>query len=289
MREHETPSVSPPTPRPIGRALWLDLTVSLQDGEAASRLPDGFTIIHADSHVRANALCDAGEVDVLCLDYDYPDRSGLRVLQSLKADFPSIPIVMFTLQHSESLAVWAFRTRVWDYIVKPAPEEEVLRCFKGIEEILKKRKEQPLREAVKSTSWTPEEASAPAPTSNEVTLAPAINHIEMSFREKISVDDVAALCHVSPFRFSKLFKATYGIAFREYVLRYRLREARRMLESPAAVVTDVCYAVGFNDNSYFSRMFRKYFGTAPSALLGVEMAQGPDADLGLLPLERIAN
>ena len=137
--------------------------------------------------------------------------------------------------------------------------------------------------------WTPEEASAPAPTSNEATLAPAINHIEMSFREKISVDDVAALCRVSSFRFSKLFKATYGVAFREYVLRYRLREARRMLESPAAVVTDVCYAVGFNDNSYFSRMFRKYFGCAPSALLGVAMTDGPGADLDLLPTQRIAN
>jgi AraC-like DNA-binding protein len=73
---------------------------------------------------------------------------------------------------------------------------------------------------------------------------------------------------MSPFRFSRTFKSAYQSGFREYVQQYRLREACRMLQSPNAVVTDVCYAVGFNYASYFTRMFRKYFNVVPSAIVG---------------------
>ena len=56
----------------------------------------------------------------------------------------------------------------------------------------------------------------------------------------------------------------FGITFREYLLRFRIREACIRLASGAAPVTEIAYAVGFHDGSYFARMFRRYTGMLPS-------------------------
>ena len=69
---------------------------------------------------------------------------------------------------------------------------------------------------------------------------------------------------MSPFRFSRTFRETYGITFQDYVVRYRILESCRLLKNPNTNVTDVAYAIGFNDASYFSRTFRRYIGTSPS-------------------------
>jgi AraC-like DNA-binding protein len=69
---------------------------------------------------------------------------------------------------------------------------------------------------------------------------------------------------MSPFRFSRSFRETYGITFQDYVVRYRILESCRLLKNPHANITDVAYAIGFNDASYFSRTFRRYVGISPS-------------------------
>ena len=81
---------------------------------------------------------------------------------------------------------------------------------------------------------------------------------------------------MSPFRFSRSFRETYGIKFQDYVVRYRILESCRLLKSPSTNVTDVAYAVGFNDASYFSRTFRRYVGMTPSYYC-TEQRDGPDS------------
>jgi AraC-like DNA-binding protein len=94
---------------------------------------------------------------------------------------------------------------------------------------------------------------------------PAIYFVKQKFREKIRSEEVAAACEMSAFRFSRAFHETFGLTFRDYVLRYRILEACRLLRHPDGNVTKVAYSVGFNDASYFSRAFRRFIGTSPSA------------------------
>jgi AraC-like DNA-binding protein len=55
------------------------------------------------------------------------------------------------------------------------------------------------------------------------------------------------------------------LTFQEYLVQRRVQEAIRLLKNPSASIADVCYTVGFGDQSYFTRTFRRYVGTAPSA------------------------
>jgi two-component system response regulator YesN len=82
------------------------------------------------------------------------------------------------------------------------------------------------------------------------------------------VTDAAAACGMAAFKFGREFKEEFGMDFREYVLRHRVREACRLLENPNASVTEICYAVGFSEPAYFSRMFKRLVGRSPSEVVG---------------------
>jgi AraC-like DNA-binding protein len=66
------------------------------------------------------------------------------------------------------------------------------------------------------------------------------------------------------FAFSRAFHAAVGVTFREHVIRARISEACRMLVEGGHTVTEVAFATGFTDGSYFARVFRRHTGTLPS-------------------------
>ena len=82
----------------------------------------------------------------------------------------------------------------------------------------------------------------------------------------------------APFQFSRLFKETYGLTFQDYVLRFRIREACRLLRNPAAEIAETAFLVGFNDPSYFGKIFRRYMDCSPSQYHSTNQSM-VDADL----------
>jgi AraC-like DNA-binding protein len=172
---------------------------------------------------------------------------------------------MLTVQHSEALAVWAFRSRVWDYFVKPLSTLDVERCVASLGEMLSLRDGSAPRSAAIPGSVIPEEHRLSSSQRHDpASLAPAISYVEENFRGKVTSAKAAMLCGLSAFQFSRAFKESYSITFQEYLLRFRIREACRLLRNPSAPVADVAHLVGFNDSSYFSKIFKRYTSTSPS-------------------------
>jgi len=265
--------------------LWVDLTISSRHAE----LPAVFTAV-CDIRICAdpNELfqdIEKGGLNGICFDMDYPDRLGLELLRKTKSMFPSMPILFLTLQHSEALAVWAFRSRVLDYLVKPVSHREFERSARALRSMSSV--------CTSQRSRTPLDLSVPIPPEvphqsqmHGVTLLPAIYFVKQKFREKVRSENVAEACGMTTFRFSRVFHETFGLTFQDYVLRYRVLEACRLLRSPNANVTKVAYSVGFNDASYFSRMFRRFMGTSPSAY-AAEFEPGGESDPNLSGIRRM--
>lgn len=244
--------------------LWVDLTVSSRHAE----LPDVFTE-SCDIRICSNPNLlfediEKGGINGVCFDIDYPDRHGLELLQKTKSSFPSLPVLFITLQHSEALAVWAFRSRVLDYLVKPIARRELQRSLQALRRMSDVCPTQRGRKPLDFLADIPPEVPHRSRV-NDVSLMPAVYFVKQKFRERIRSEDVAAACEMSTFRFSRAFHETFGLTFQDYVLRYRILEACRLLRHPEASVTKVAYSVGFNDASYFSRAFRRFIGTSPSA------------------------
>ena len=249
------------------KLLWIDLSSVEQGARPDQLLNDYFMVSTCSRHERiARRVVDANP-DVICFNFDYPDRAGSRLVAEVKGLYMSIPMFITTVQHSEELAVWAFRNRMIDFLVKPISEEELLRCYSVLKEICDAKRKQGARIMPRAM------AAAPLPPSivsnvgqQDVSLEAALYFVEQNFREKIRAEEVAKLCGMSSFRFSRTFKEKYGIAFRDYVVRYRLRQAHKMISEQNSSVTEAAYAVGFNDISYFSRMFKRHFDVSPSEL-----------------------
>jgi AraC-like DNA-binding protein len=109
---------------------------------------------------------------------------------------------------------------------------------------------------------TAEESSRLSVSRRAVLAAPAF--VAEHYAEKFAALAVARHCGLSRFQFSRSFHSVFGITFREYLLRFRIREACRRLRAGAGPVTGIAYGVGFHDGSYFARMFRRYTGELPS-------------------------
>jgi two-component system response regulator YesN len=75
---------------------------------------------------------------------------------------------------------------------------------------------------------------------------------------------MARICDMSASHFSRAFKKAYNLTFQEFLLRYRVYQACRFLNASSANISDVAYCVGFSDPSYFTRVFKRYVGVAPS-------------------------
>ncbi len=246
------------------RLIWFDMSITTRHGEPADRFHDYFDISYCanPNYPEDEPQLESGAA--LCFEYDYPDRPGLSILCNTKVRFPHVPILMLTTQHSERLAVWAYRNRVLDYLVKPASREDLQRCSKLISAIQSKDDRQRNRRMIDYNASLPTEIPAGQRTGN-VRLAPALHYVKRNFRTKIRNSDVAEKCGMSGFHFSHEFTETYGITFQEFVMRYRIFEACRELQHPNIQVANVAYSVGFNDPSYFARVFRRYLDMPPSA------------------------
>lgn len=98
-----------------------------------------------------------------------------------------------------------------------------------------------------------------------------ISHVDTLLEEHLShayysINDLAHDLNVSRVHLYRLIKAYSGKSCSKYVLDRRLDRAHDMLKSGCSSVTDVAYAVGFNNLSYFARAFRARFSINPSEL-----------------------
>lgn len=203
------------------------------------------------------------EARILFFEYDYPDIARLSWLQQTKLRHPSIPVILVTEQHSEALAVWSLRSRVWDYFVKPLVAAEIFYCMESLKAVIAEQRQGTPRKAILPPRTLPVDARFRG-TSQKDAINASVAYIEKNLHEEIPQSKVADHCGMTPFQFSRQFKQTYGMTFQEFLIRRRMTEAVRLLKNPSASVTDVCYTVGFRDLSYFTRTFRRYVGMTPS-------------------------
>lgn len=95
-------------------------------------------------------------------------------------------------------------------------------------------------------------------------LAPALFYIDTHLGEPIRLAQLAKEVSLHPNYFSTLFSSLMGMTVSEYILRHRLRRAAGLLASSEKSVLSVAQECGFNNVSYFNRVFRRHFSLTPT-------------------------
>lgn len=91
----------------------------------------------------------------------------------------------------------------------------------------------------------------------------ALNYINNNYMKKISLEEVASQVYFSPSYFSKVFKDEMHCNFNTYLNQVRIEKSKKLLLSDAEKLVDIADMVGFEDQSYFSKVFKKTAGMTP--------------------------
>ena len=100
--------------------------------------------------------------------------------------------------------------------------------------------------------------------SNLTVLKNMIGFIQKSYKEKITLNDIAKAGAVGQSKCCKLFKKHIGTTPNAYLIQYRLHQSTWYLKSTDMTVSQIAYVVGFSGSSYFAEAFKKRYGKAPS-------------------------
>ncbi len=91
----------------------------------------------------------------------------------------------------------------------------------------------------------------------------AVDYVKRNYMKKITLEEVASYVYLSPSYFSKIFKEEMGRNFNSYLNHIRIEMSKRLLMDDSVVLVDVSNIVGYEDQSYFSKVFKKVTGVSP--------------------------
>ena len=243
--------------------LWFDLTHDRSTKELVTQFEDA-----CDCKLAKNSVLPIGEqADMICIHFDRPDTPGLKLLLEIKRTTPTIPITMFTVQHSEELAVWAMRSSVWEYMVLPFSTSEKKRYLTAVLQLCELRRNangQNKSSQIEHSPTLPDSIRLTSGHQKHQALNSVMLYIEQHFRDSIDQRDLAQRCGMTTFRFSRLFKEANGLGFTDYILDKRMNFAKELLDNSQMPITSIGYKAGFKDPSYFARAFKQFANCTPS-------------------------
>jgi two-component system response regulator YesN len=99
---------------------------------------------------------------------------------------------------------------------------------------------------------------------NLQVIQKAAEYMKANFIEKLTIDDISQAVYLSPCYLSKIFKQELGCTIMEFLTKIRIEEAKKLLKNPKYNIMQVANEIGFEDPSYFTKVFKRSEGVTPS-------------------------
>ncbi|MCR4789419.1 MAG: AraC family transcriptional regulator [Lachnospiraceae bacterium] len=110
-------------------------------------------------------------------------------------------------------------------------------------------------------------ASKPIASNDEIRTKEMILYIEEHYADKVTLEDLADTVHISKSECCRCFKRALNLTPIEYLMKYRIYMAATLIQKKdkkASSFSELAFNVGFNNASYFNKVFRQYLGYTPS-------------------------
>ena len=201
------------------------------------------------------------DVDLIVSDVMMPGMNGFELTKRLKNSFETshIPIILLTALSTDENVLEGTESGADAYITKPfSPQLLMARILQLLNqrEILRQKFGKVPKE-IRSAMLRNEQDSL------FVKRLDSIVYSRLG-EQDLSVDKVAGLLHLGRTIFYKKVRGTTGYTPNEYIRVIRLRKAAELLKEGEKNVSEVAYAVGFDNPYYFSKCFKEQFGMPPS-------------------------
>lgn len=208
-----------------------------------------FIIYEAENGQEAVDLLMKYHPDIMLLDVQMPLKNGIEVMQAAK-DAGLCPITIILSGYDEfKYAQQAIRYGAKEYLLKPLRASDILKCLNDM--------------ADKYIGAMESDVSTEETEQTNFFIKVAKEYIAEHYTENISQTDVAEAAGISSGYLSTLFTQYEKCGFVDYLNQVRIERACCYLEQKKLKNYEIAYKVGFRDEKYFAKVFKKIMGMTP--------------------------
>ena len=202
--------------------------------------------------------------DIIVSDVMMPKLNGFQLSETLKKDERTchIPIILLTAKTEDADRFIGLETGADDYITKPFKLKALEARVKNLIDSRLKLRERYSQELVLKPTDI-------AISSFDAQFLEKVNNVidENLTEPSFSAEDFSKAVGMSRMQLHRKLKALTGLSATEFVRSQRLKLAADLLKKSDANVSEIGYAVGFNDHSYFAKCFKEMYGCSPSEFI----------------------
>ncbi|HHV87096.1 MAG TPA: response regulator [Petrimonas sp.] len=219
-----------------------------------------YRVLTAENGEEALEILRESNVNLVVSDIMMPEMDGLELTQKIKTDieFSHIPVILLTAKVSVESKVQGFEIGADAYIDKPFSLEVLMA---QIANLLQNREK--LRETFLKHPYIGANSMALTKSDEEFIRKLHAIVLDNMDNSEFIVEDMAEQFNMSRASFYRKIKGVLNLTPNEYIRAERLKKAAQLLKDKIYKVNEICYMVGFNSPSYFSKCFQQQFGVLP--------------------------
>lgn len=229
------------------------------------QLTTEYSVLTAMNGIEALAVLDNHYVNLVVSDVMMPQMDGFELCKTIKSDlsYSHIPVVLLTAKTNIQSKIEGLELGADAYIEKPFSMEYLLA---NISSLIHNREK--LRQTFAKSPFVA--ANTMALTKADEEFIWKLNDIIQAnlHNPEFSMEDMADALKMSRSSFYRKIKGVLDLSPNEYLRLERLKQAAQLLKEGKSRVNEICYTVGFNSPSYFSKCFLKQFGVLPKDFIG---------------------
>ena len=218
----------------------------------------GFEVIgeYTDAEEAIEAIY-ASMPDVICTDMKMAGISGIDLMKKIKGKVNAKFVVISAYKNFE-YAKESINYDVVAYCVKPVGTEEASNVLKRLRDILDKE-----RGIVNINEQFAKYNIEERNISNKKFVG-LLNYIINNFDRKLSLGELADMFNINDSYCTKLFNRYFNCGFAQFVNKIRVKNAADLIKETDLSINEICIKCGFNEYSYFNKVFKKQTGMSPN-------------------------
>lgn len=227
-----------------------------------SQLEANYKIIEANNGSEGIELSKNFIPNIIISDVMMPIMDGIAMVHELRNDEKTshIPIIMLSGKASLADKITGLETGIDAYLTKPFSVKELQLTVNNLIQ-----KTDKLRKKYKNQFITTSD-EVPLASVDQLFLEKVIQHIKNNMENpNLSVDDLANQICLSSSQLTRKLQALLHQSPGQLIRNIRLQKAAELIKGNAGNIAEICFQTGFNDQAYFSKAFKKQFGSSPSS------------------------
>ncbi|MCC5942231.1 MAG: response regulator, partial [Balneolaceae bacterium] len=226
------------------------------------QLAEEYTILEAENGMEGIILSQDTIPDLIITDLMMPEMDGYQFSEAIRSNEKTshIPVIMLTARAGLDSKIEGLEAGIDAYLTKPYHIRELQTRVRSLIEQRKNLKKQ------FSTATYFKPSSIAQNSVDQAFLKHAIEIIARNLHEEeYRTDQLAHSLNMSLSQLNRKLNALVDQPAGTFIRSVRLQRSAELLNQTDKTIAEICYEVGFNDQAYFSRAFKKQYGKSPSA------------------------